>query len=149
MTAGPLNGAGAGFGAISAQFGWDSRLHPKRLLTFVLDGDAKLPPTPPPRRLEPLTPADFRLDASLAQAGGTEYRRCGLCHGPGAISGGAAPDLRGSPVTLTKEAFAAVVKDGALVERGMPSFPELTEQELEALRHYIHSRAAIMTTAAR
>ena len=48
ILAGPLHGAPGGFGSMAARFGWDSRIHPRRLLAFVLDGKAKLPPTPPP-----------------------------------------------------------------------------------------------------
>jgi quinohemoprotein ethanol dehydrogenase len=33
---------------MSARFGWDSRAHPRRVLTFMLDGTASLPPTPRP-----------------------------------------------------------------------------------------------------
>jgi hypothetical protein len=31
---GPLNGAPGGFGSAAARFGWDSRVHPRRLLAF-------------------------------------------------------------------------------------------------------------------
>ena len=73
----------------------------------------------------------------------TEYSRCVLCHGPGAVAGGTAPDLRASTVPLSREAFAAVVRDGGLESRGMPKFAELTDAELDALRHYIRYRARL------
>ncbi len=44
----------------------------------------------------------------------------------GVVSGGIAPDLRASPVLLSSEAFAHVVRDGGLAPRGMPPFPEFT-----------------------
>ena len=51
ITSGALGGASAAFGSISARWGWDPRTHPRRLLTFALDASAKLPPTPPRRRV--------------------------------------------------------------------------------------------------
>jgi quinohemoprotein ethanol dehydrogenase len=44
ITSGPLNGATAAFGSVSARWGWTSSGHPRRLLTFALDGKARLPP---------------------------------------------------------------------------------------------------------
>ena len=64
-----------------------------------------------------------------------------LGHGPGATAGGTAPDLRASTIPLSADAFTAVVRNGSLESRGMPRFSELTDQELEALRHYIRYRA--------
>jgi quinohemoprotein ethanol dehydrogenase len=67
-------------------------------------------------------------------------QRCQWCHGIGAIAGGAAPDLRASAVPMNPAAFAAAVKNG-VEARGMPKFPELTNTELDSLRHYFRSRA--------
>jgi quinohemoprotein ethanol dehydrogenase len=141
VTAGPMNGSFAGFGSLSAQFGWNMRTTPKRLLTFALDGKAALPPTPPPARVVPLDPPDWRLDDALVQRGLRQYVRCMLCHGTGAVAGGTAPDLRASPVVLDFAAFAAIVRDGGLESRNMPRFVELTDEELRALQHYIRHRA--------
>jgi quinohemoprotein ethanol dehydrogenase len=141
ITAGPLNGASGGFGAASARWGWDSRIHPRRLLTFKLDGRAQVPPTAPPQKAQPLLAAEFRVDPAKANAGATEFLRCVLCHGPAAVAGGTAPDLRASAVPLSGEEFAAVVRSGTLVERGMPRFEELNDAQLESLRHYIRSKA--------
>jgi quinohemoprotein ethanol dehydrogenase len=145
ITAGPLHGASAAFGSVSAQWGWDSRIHPRRLLTFKLDGKAKVPPTPPPVRAEPLPAPQFELDEAQVVAGLRQYMRCMLCHGPGAVAGGNAPDLRASPVLLSKEAFSDVVQGGTLVENGMPGFPELSDSALEQLRHYIRAKARGLT----
>lgn len=57
------------------------------------------------------------------------------------MAGGAAPDLRKSPVPLDADAFRAVLHDGALMQRGMGRFANLTDEELEGLRHYIRQRA--------
>jgi quinohemoprotein ethanol dehydrogenase len=59
----------------------------------------------------------------------------------GAIAGGIAPDLRASPVPLSAEAFAHVVREGSLQARGMPRFPELTDAKLESLRQFLRQRA--------
>ena len=140
ITAGPLHGSAGAVGSVSAQWGWDPRIHPKRLLTFRLDGDAKLPPTPPPHRAQPLQAPEFKVDKTKAEAGAKEYARCILCHGPAAVAGGITPDLRASAIPLSQEAFANIVRGGALVERGMPRFEELSDTQLDALRHYIRSK---------
>jgi quinohemoprotein ethanol dehydrogenase len=135
ILAGPLNGSVGGFGSMAAQFGWNAREHPRRLLAFTLDGHAQLPPSPPPRKVEPLYAPQFKVDDAAVKLGIDEYTRCIVCHGPGAVAGGTAPDLRASPVPLSAEAFAKVVRDGSLEARGMPRFAELTDRELEALRN--------------
>ncbi len=104
---------------------------------------ASLPPTPPPRRVEPLDAPGFAVDPAKVQAGLAQYSRCLLCHGPGAVAGGTAPDLRASALVLSREAFATVVRNGSLESRGMPTFAELTDDELDALRHYIRYRAEV------
>jgi len=57
------------------------------------------------------------------------------------IAGGHAPDLRSSPVPLTDESFSSIVRDGALMPKGMPRFEELTDGERSDLRQYIRSEA--------
>ena len=141
ITAGPLGGSTAAFGSISARWGWDPRVHPRRLLTFALDSKAQLPPTPPRSPAVPLDPQGFVVDESKARQGEYEYGRCTLCHGMGVVAGGIAPDLRASPVVLSPEAFAHVVRDGALAPRGMPRFAELTDAQLDALRHFVRRTA--------
>src|SRR5262245_9208398 len=145
ILAGPLHGAPGGFGSMAAQFGWDARIHPRRLLTFALNGAAKLPPTPPPTFARPLDAPEFTLDDALVQQGINQWARCVLCHGPGAVAGGTAPDLRASGIPLNAEAFKAIVHGGSLELKGMPKFAELTDQELESLRHYIRYRARLTT----
>jgi quinohemoprotein ethanol dehydrogenase len=141
ITAGPLGGSTAAFGSISARWGWDPRVHPRRLLTFALDSKAQLPPTPPRKPAVPLDPPEFVVDPAKAKQGEYEYARCTLCHGMGVVAGGIAPDLRASPVLLSPEAFAHVVRDGALAPRGMPRFSELSDTQLEALRHFVRQTA--------
>ena len=61
--------------------------------------------------------------------------------GAGMMAGGAAPDLRKSAVPLDAETFKSVVHDGALMARGMGAFEQLSDADLEGLRHYIRQRA--------
>jgi quinohemoprotein ethanol dehydrogenase len=140
----PLAGTPGSLGAPSAKFGWDSRLHPRRLLAFTLDGTAKLPPTPPPARAQPQDGPDLSVDDALAKEGAAKYAACAWCHGANVIAGGMAPDLRASAVPLTAAAFATVVK-GGLETRGMPKFGEATDHDLEALRHFIRQQARLET----
>ena len=54
-----------------------------------------------------------------------------------------APDLRASGVPLLREAFENVVRNGALSDNGMPIYRDLTDEQLESLRHYIRSQAEV------
>jgi quinohemoprotein ethanol dehydrogenase len=111
------------------------------LLTFALDADARLPPTAPRRQAVPLDAPEFHVDSASAKLGEYEYVHCTLCHGMAAVAGGIAPDLRASPVPLSADEFAHVVRDGALQARGMPRFAEMSDEQLEALRHYLRQKA--------
>jgi len=118
--------------------GWAYGVHDRRLVAFALDGTVTLPPQPPPHKPEPLVYADFPLDESILTRGATLYGTyCGICHGGGAVANAMAPDLRASPVPLDSAAFAAVVREGSRVRRGMPPFAALSNEELKAIRHYI------------
>ena len=44
-------------------------------------------------------------------------------------------------MVLSEEAFASVVRDGILSERGMPEFADLRDRQLLAIRHYIRYSA--------
>ncbi|HEY6125025.1 MAG TPA: PQQ-binding-like beta-propeller repeat protein [Steroidobacteraceae bacterium] len=143
---GPTQGVSGSLGAMSARFGWDSRMHPRRLLTFVLDGTGALPATPRPTFAAPVDGTGLVVDEALAKEGATAYAKCEWCHGAGAIAGGGAPDLRASLSPLVAESFATVVRAGNEV-RGMPKFEELSDRELEALRHYLRAQARKVTRA--
>ncbi len=135
-------GAPALLGSLSAQHGWVGREYPRRMLTFMLNGDAKLAPSPAPlAKVEPIDDPDFVVDAAKAEKGKHVYTACVICHGTAAVAGGFAPDLRASAVPLSPEAFKAIVHGGALEARGMPKFEEYTDADLEALRHYLRERA--------
>jgi quinohemoprotein ethanol dehydrogenase len=134
---GPIAAANAGFIRMPA------REQAKRLLVYALDGKAVMPPLPDDSRQPlPLLASDFAVDQDKAHRGLAIYNAtCFLCHGPGAVSAGAAPDLRASPIPLSFDTFRAVVAGGGLKERGMPQFDELSDDDLVALQHYIRLRA--------
>ncbi|WP_238995519.1 PQQ-dependent dehydrogenase, methanol/ethanol family [Sphingomonas solaris] len=120
---------------------WDYREQKRRVLTFVLDGKAALPPVEPVDQPILDDPA-FVIDAAKAKVGAGIYgQSCVICHGAGMIAGGAAPDLRKAPTPMDADAFYQVVHEGALMERGMGRFDNLTTAELEGLRHFIRQRA--------
>jgi len=155
-----LVGFGGGYSSLGGQgaadLGWSYRRQTRRLITFSLDGDAELPAQPPPLVPQPIEAADFVVDEALAAEGSRLFERqeiegiCWYCHGMGAIAGGAAPDLRASPAVLAKDTFDSIVRGGSLTEKGMPLFSDLTDRELDSLRHYVRQQAeaALATTNA-
>jgi quinohemoprotein ethanol dehydrogenase len=135
-------GAVQAYGALSAQQGWVGREQPRRLLTFALDAKGQLAVPPIHSAPTPLDDPDFALDPQKVKLGQQIFTgKCVICHGIGAVAGGYAPDLRASAFPFTAEGFATVVRQGALEQRGMPKFSELSDSELEAMRHYIRKRA--------
>jgi len=125
--------------------GWAYGVHMRRLLTFSLEGDAQLPMQPPPFQPEPIVEVGFTANEELASQGANLYLQHGCygCHGIDGVAGGMAPDLRASAVMLVEmnALFTSIVRNGERVSRGMPGFPELTDTELHAMRHYIRAQA--------
>jgi quinohemoprotein ethanol dehydrogenase len=127
---------------------FDYRTQKRRVLTFALDSNAELPPAPP-AVIQAAPDPDYKPDAALAATGAAIFGfSCGICHGPGAVSGGTAPDLRSSDIPSAADSFHAVVRDGTRVAAGMPSFKDLTESDIAAIRQYIRSRAAALRDGA-
>ena len=81
---------------------------------------------------------------SLAEGAQIYGTLCVVCHGTMAVGVGTAPDLRGSAIPASSEAFRAIVHDGALTENGMPQFSQIGDAELDAIRHYLRHRAKEM-----
>lgn len=137
-----FGGPTANLASFSSQFGWDYRTQQRRILTFTLGGRAALPELAKSAPEPIVRDAGFHVDPLKAAAGAVLYQgRCFYCHGLGAEAGGSAPDLRRSGVPLSSEAFAEIVRGGALAPQGMPKFPELNDGELDSIRHYIRQRA--------
>ena len=112
-----------------------------RLLVFRLGGTAALA-VDPARAEAALDPPPVEGSAAGAQAGDLLYGRyCLRCHGSGAVSAGAYPDLRRSGF-LAGPGFQEIVIDGALASQGMPSFAgKLTPGQADDIRHYLIRRA--------
>jgi len=140
LVVGPPLGSQFVFDAVS-RYGYNFRTQPARLVTFALDGTATIPKPAVAGPERPLVDRAMRLDPARVALGGALWGGCMGCHGAAARSPGSAPDLRASPVHHDRAAFLQVVRQGALAERGMPPFPELTDDQVEALMHYIEAQA--------
>jgi quinohemoprotein ethanol dehydrogenase len=137
-----LSTSAAMWGAAFAKYDIDYRATPRRVLTFVLDGKATLPPKIA-KGLRPADDPDYQANDAQAMRGARVFgMHCFVCHGMNAAAAGAAPDLRASNLPLSREAFRRVVHDGALVPNGMPRFEELSDAELDDARQFLRSRAA-------
>lgn len=137
-----------GYGASNAigdfsNVGWKYGMHPRRLLTFALGSRAVLPPTPgPDSKVRPVDDSSVTIDQGDARAGAMKYRmNCIACHGDNAIAAGVAPDLRESHVALRFDSFSAVVRDGALLERGMPRYDNLSPTDVRQIYSFIRTKA--------
>jgi quinohemoprotein ethanol dehydrogenase len=143
-------GVSAGvFGNAVEAYNLDYRSMPRRVLTFAIDGKTLLPSAPEaPRMSAPLDP-DYKPDQARWTKGMINFAiNCSNCHGMQAIAGGAAPDLRGSAVPRTRAGFDSIVREGALLSRGMPRFEELTADQVEDIRFYLRARAQDLPKAA-
>lgn len=134
-------GAAAGDSDVmNAGWKWGS---PRRLLVFALGGQSKLPPTPPrDMTVRALDDPKLKIRSEDVAAGRELFRVCAGCHGRDLVGVGApGPDLRESQIALDPQMFWTVVQDGALVERGMPQFADLTPQQMVQLYAYIRAGA--------
>ena len=120
---------------------------PGRLFTFVIDGKAKLEPVRgiPKNSLTVIeytaAPADVERGAALFG------RRCSMCHGVAAVSGGTIADLRYS-LPATYDMLDRIVRQGAYQPLGMPKFDFLSEADVAAVKSYLLSRRKELTDAA-
>ena len=144
-----LVGYGGGYAAgllpTANDLGWAYGAQQRRLIAFALNGEAKVPAQAPKHYPQPLLEADFEIDADKAEAGERLYltKACYSCHGVDVKAAGMAPDLRASAMLLSEMApfYKAIVKDGDRAERGMPAYPDISDEELNALRHFVRKIA--------
>jgi quinohemoprotein ethanol dehydrogenase len=111
-----------------------------RVLTYKLDGKAKLPP--PKNDPLPLPePPPVTADAATLGLGRALFNGyCGVCHGLNAVGGGVLPDLR--YLTPQKHAIFPGIVAGASASKGMPSFIDLLPPDyLGALHQYLIKRS--------
>jgi quinohemoprotein ethanol dehydrogenase len=112
-----------------------------RILTFALNGSAKLTEQPFGHRNSPVPAITTKQDAGKVHKGALLFNaQCIFCHGLNAVAG-PLPDLRYS-TKQTLDEFAAIVLGGSRISGGMPSFKKiLNAKEVNAIRAYIISRA--------
>ncbi len=85
---------------------------------------------------------DLELDDADVAAGRALSVRCAACHGVGLhATGTPGPDLRESAIALELESFSTLLKEAPLLERGMPRFQMLSDEEIRQLYAYIRHRA--------
>ena len=136
-------GGAASMGSDVMNVGWKYGANPRRLLVFALDGKEKLPPQPGPTLdLKPVDDPAIEIDEEKAEAGKATFLACALCHGRDVISAGSpAPDLRESALAMDPKAFHDIVKGGALIERGMPRYDFLSDEQVTELYNYVRQQA--------
>ena len=136
-------GGSASVGSDVMNVGWKYGANPRRLLVFALDGNATIPPGPKPTlTVNAVDDPAIKIDPVAAETGHQLFLACALCHGRHARSAGSpGPDLRESALALDKDAFLEVVKGGALLEKGMPRYDELTREQALQIWMYVRSAA--------
>lgn len=113
-----------------------------RILTYRLDGRAKLPPAQLAPAAPPAPPALMFPEPARIEAGRELFNtaNCAGCHGINAISGGIVPDLR-YLTPRTHADFTLIVK-GARSQKGMPSFHAvLDDGQIDLIHNYLIKRA--------
>jgi quinohemoprotein ethanol dehydrogenase len=138
-----------GYGGTTAAYGkfmdvgWKYGRQPRRLLTFALGAKAQLPPTPGrDMTVRALDDPKLVLNEGDVAKGRAMFIQCAACHGVGLqATGTPGPDLRESALALDLAAFRTVLKDGALMERGMPRFESLPDEQVRQLHAYIRAGA--------
>ena len=138
-----LVGYGGSWGeAVNA--GWKFGAQPRRLLTFAVGGQAKLPPSPPrDMKLYPVDDPALKIDPADLKPGRTLFMtHCATCHGANLVAtGSAGPDLREAPAALQLETLWPIVHEGLLIQNGMPRFESLTKNEVRQIHAYIRAGA--------
>jgi quinohemoprotein ethanol dehydrogenase len=113
-----------------------------RVLIFKLGGKLPYARIDTALGAVPILP-DIAFSEEQIDRGARKYATfCAACHGFGAISGQVTPDLRRSSTLLFAGDFNAIVKQGTLLQSGMPKFgDELPDADVEAIRAFISDEA--------
>jgi quinohemoprotein ethanol dehydrogenase len=111
------------------------------LFVFALDGKAS-EPVHAVAEVIPIDIPGFHPDGNKVNRGEHLFdNNCNYCHGTDALSGGQAPDLRASPLAADRKTLGKIVLDGLLQLQGMPKYPDFSDEDVDALYHYIRWRA--------
>ena len=138
-----LAGYGGAWGEV-VNAGWKYGAQPRRLLTFALGGEARLPKSAPrDMKVHALDDPALVLAPADVAAGEVGFMtNCAGCHGKNLVAtGSSGPDLREAPLALRFEDMWRIVSEGPLVQRGMPRFPGLSEEEARHIHAYVRSGA--------
>ena len=115
-----------------------------RVYVFKLGGTAPRPQLALTAVPLPKPPAFTWTEAQYARGAGLYANSCFMCHGVGAIGGGAIPDLRYSARLQAGAEWAKVVLQGERTTLGMPTFATLLKPEdAELVRAYVVRQATM------
>jgi quinohemoprotein ethanol dehydrogenase len=90
----------------------------------------------------PMDVPEFRPDGEKVKRGEHLFdNNCSYCHGTNALSGGQAPDLRASQLAADRKILGEIVLKGILQLQGMPKYPDFSDNDVDAIYHYIRWRA--------
>jgi len=132
-------GASNGIGDV-ATAGWKFGAQPRRLLTFKLGGNVKLPKTAPRDfSVTPYLDPSITISDADAKAGASLYgMNCSMCHGANLVSPGSpGPDLRESAIAADFDTLKTVLQNGSLASRGMPQFDNLDANQVRGIHAFI------------
>jgi quinohemoprotein ethanol dehydrogenase len=138
-----------GYGGTTAAYGhfmdlgYKYGVQPRRLLTFVLAGKGQLAPVPArDMKVHAVDDPNLVLNEADVAAGKTLSIQCAACHGIGLhATGTPGPDLRESAIAVDLANFRTLLKEGPLMERGMPRFETLTDEQIRQLHAYVRAKA--------
>ena len=126
--------------AVQVGGGGRERYNDGRVLAFKLGGTARIPEPRHPDVDVPAPPPLTATEEQLRTGAELYYEHCVWCHGMGAV-GTVNADLR-LMTPETHERFAAIVRGGMLLEKGMDSFADvLNADEAEMVRQFVISKA--------
>jgi quinohemoprotein ethanol dehydrogenase len=134
-------GTSAGMSSV-LDVGWKYGAQTRRLLTFALGGKAALPIEPGrDMKVHALDDPDLVINEADVAAGRNLSVACLACHGAGFRGAGApGPDLRESAIALRLDTFSQLLREGRM-EKGMPQFKSLTDDQIRQLHAYLRARA--------
>jgi quinohemoprotein ethanol dehydrogenase len=138
------SGRGGSFPLAAGYAGGESRTVPNipRVLVFKLGGKATLPPLAAPAPAAAAIPAPAGTPEQIAEGHTLFGRNCQVCHGGNAAGGGVLPNLQASGALGSKDAWRAILIDGALKDNGMVSFARvMTPEQAESVRLYVIDEA--------
>jgi PQQ-dependent dehydrogenase (methanol/ethanol family) len=132
-----LAGYGGSMGMASGTPFMKEKMPNGMIFAFKIGGKAT-PPAYTPIPLDKPTPSNESFTPEQIATGQKYFfQYCQICHG-----GPVNPDLRRSALLQDKDAFKAVVIDGALAPNGMASFAAyMKPEDAEGVRAYLNQRA--------